>query len=279
MTAALSLNSNTYHGFGVDDAIAGAARNGLRLIELAAVEGYTEHLHSGMSDAELAPVLDALRGEGIRLVGISGSSDIVTAEGRARFVRNLDLARRVGAEYVVTGTGETHGDTTRIDDESAFAQRVRELATAAEERGLDLAIETHGANYATGAAVRRLLDHVGAANVGIAYDTGNTLFYAETDPVDDLRSVVSEVRSVHLKDKRGAPRDWDFPALGDGDLDLDALVRTLAPLRPGGVLPLSIEIEFGPEGPASLDEVDDALARSVRHASALLRSALDGGVR
>ena len=261
----LCLNSNTYHGFPLEAALEGAVRAGLTLIELSAVAGYTEHVAPDLDDAGVDAVLGSLRERGIRPVALGGHSNLTTEEGRARFRANLHLGHRLGVEYVVTGTGETHGDESHIDDEHDFAGQTRELAGEAESLGLRIAIETHGANYATGDAVGRLIDRIGSPAVGIAYDTGNTIFYGDTAPYDDLERALPRVVGIHLKDKAGAPTDWDFPAIGDGDTDFAHVLELLRAGDTGAVVPLSIEIEFTPAGPADVEEVHVAVARSVAH--------------
>ncbi|MEO8263071.1 MAG: sugar phosphate isomerase/epimerase family protein [Pseudolysinimonas sp.] len=265
----LCLNSNTYHGFALADAIEGAARSGLRLIELSAVAGYTEHVMPDLDDAGVHAVLASLRERGIRAVALGGHSNLTTEEGRARFRANLHLGHRLGVEYVVTGTGETHGDESHIDDEQDFAGQTRELAGEAHSLGLRIAIETHGANYATGDAVGRLVERIASPAVGIAYDTGNTIFYGDTAPYDDLARALPNVVGIHLKDKAGAATDWDFPAIGDGDTDFAHVLDLLRAGDTGAVVPLSIEIEFTPDGPADVEEVHLAVARSVAHLHSL----------
>lgn len=265
----LCLNSNTYHGFSLDDAIEGAARAGLRLIELSAVTGYTEHVMPYADEEQLAQLRETLTSRGIRAVALGGHSDLTSEEGRAHFRANLGLASRLGVGYVVTGTGETHGDETEIDDETSFAGRLRELAGEAISLGLRIAIETHGANYPTGDAVARLVKAVGSPGLGMAYDTGNTIFYGGVAPYDDLQRSLPHVIGVHLKDKVGGAQAWDFPAIGDGETDFAHIRAITRAGDTGAVIPLSIEIEFTPAGPATVEEVHDAVVRSVMHLRSL----------
>jgi L-ribulose-5-phosphate 3-epimerase len=45
---------------------------------------------------------------------------------------------------------------------------------------------------------------------------------------------------MHLKDDAGALGEWNFPALGDGNIDLDAILKALKDFTG----PISVEIEF-----------------------------------
>lgn len=265
----ICLNSNTYHGFSLAEATQGAARAGITTIELSAVAGYTEHITPDIDEAELTRALDDLDAHGVRAVALGGHANLTTPAGRDLFRRNLDLGARLGVDYVVSGTGETHGDEERIDDEDDFVEQLRGLADEATGLGLRIALETHGANYATGAQVNRLVRLVGSPAVGINYDTGNTIYYGRVWPYEDLASVLPRLTGIHLKDKAGAPDEWDFPALGRGTTDL---ARVLDILRHGtavATVPLSIEVEFTPAGPKDVQEVHHAVETSVATLRAL----------
>lgn len=267
MDNALCLNSNTYHGFELADAVSGAKAAGLRFIEIAAVRGHTEHLRADMSDAEIDSALALLAENGIQPLGLSGHANIMTEDGRASFRSNIELAARIGATYIVTGTGETHDDEDVIEDEAVLVDILRDLSAAAAERGIKVALETHGNNYGTGASIRDLVTKVGSDDFGVNYDTANVIFYGDAEPYDDLRVSADRVLGIHLKDKAGDPREWNFPAIGDGYLDFGRVFEILRDT--GCSAPLSIEIEFTPAGPASLDEVHSAVARSVATIGAL----------
>lgn len=254
------LNSNTYHGYSIEDAVAGAHAAGVHHIEIAAVRGWTEHARHEMTDQEVADLLTLLADHEIEAIGMCGHTNILTEEGRADFISNLDLAVRLGVGYVVTSTGETHDDDTVIEDDAELVAILRELGDAAAQRGLKLTIETHGNNYGSGVAVAELLRKVDHPALGITYDTANVIFYGGVGPYDDLRDSVTSVTSIHLKDKAGAPTEWNFPAVGSGDTDFDTTFTILA--EAGNLAPLSIEVEFTPEGPGSLQAVHDALAAS-----------------
>lgn len=268
MNNVVSLNSNTYHGYSLEEAVKGAKAAGVRFLEISAVIGHTEHARWDMSDTQIAEIKELLRDNDMTVLGMCGHSNIMTPEGRTQFVHNLDLAVRLGASYVVTGTGDTHDDADVIDDDRELVEILKQLTAEAAQRDLTIGIETHGNNYGTGAQIQALLGKVGASNLGINYDTANVVFYGGIDPYDDLDACADRVIGVHLKEKAGAPNEWNFPAIGDGYLDFARILRTLG--ERAASAPLSIEIEFEPAGPASLEEVDQALLRSVNTVRRLL---------
>lgn len=66
--------------------------------------------------------------------------------------------------------------------------------------------------------------------------------------MQDLKTCLSETAYIHIKDKGGRDDAWDFPALGKGHIDFPAIFEELE--AAGNNCPLSIEIEFTPEGAA-----------------------------
>ncbi len=270
MKNAVCLNSNTYHGFTLEEAVAGARAAGINYIELAAVRGWTEHARHEMTDEEVAGVKALLAENQVEAIGMCGHTNILTGEGRAQFLKNLALAERLGVRYVVTSTGEVHDDDSVINDESELAEILQGLAAEAESRGLVLNIETHGNNYGSGGAVAALLQQAGHEDLGITYDTANVVFYGDVVPHEDLAVSVDMVRSIHLKDKDGERTEWNFPPVGSGQIDFDKVFSVLADA--GNEAPLSIEIEFTPEGPGSVEAVHEALAKAAENTRRLLSS-------
>jgi L-ribulose-5-phosphate 3-epimerase len=270
MITPVCLNSNTYAGFDLDDAIVGAERSGIRLIELSAVDG-CQHVPPVLSDREADALLRRLHDSGLTPIALGGSANLTTANGRALFRSNLELGAQLGVDYVVTGRGERHGDHSRIGDPATFAAEVAALAHHASMLGVRMAIETHGGNYATGAQVAGLLAGVASDNLFINYDTANVIFYADTDPYDDLEGCLDLVIGIHLKDKAGRRNEWDFPAIGDGETDFARIAGILAGSARTDRVPLSIEIEFTPAGPGSLEAVNSAVLKSVATIESLWR--------
>jgi len=263
----ICLNSNTYHGFEFADAVKGARAAGIHFIEIAAVRGYTEHARWEMTDGEVESMLTTLRDNDIAVLGMCGHTNIMTEEGREDLKKNLGLAARLGASYVVTGTGETHGDEHVIEDDSELVEILRDLSAVAAGHGITLAVETHGASYGTGVQIKELAAKVGAPNFGLTYDTANVILYGDTLPYEDLQKSADVVVDIHLKDKAGETTEWNFPAIGDGDTDFRRVFSILEETQ--CTAPLSIEIEFTAAGPSSVDEVHDALIRSAQTVRAL----------
>ena len=261
MNNPICLNSNSYHGFTLEEAVEGAHRAGIKLIELAGVEGWTEHVRNDYSDVQIAKVLELLKANDIQAIGMCGHTNIQSKEGQETFKKNLQLAKRLGVQYVTLSTGETHGDESVIGDDAELVNIIRELGQVAKDLGLEMAIETHGNNYSTGEKVSALLKKIDMPNVRLNYDTGNVVFYGAIMPYEDLDKSTGSIRGIHLKEKAGAQNEWNFPAVGRGDLDFGRILGILK--KNGCTTPLSIEIEFTPAGPNGVEDVHESLAYSV----------------
>ena len=168
----------------------------------------------------------------------------------------MDFAKQIGVNIVNTGLGEPKGKEAA---ERTYAN-IKTAANYANKLNITIAIETHGDIMSTGSKAREVLKEIGSPNVKINYDTANVLFYGNVKPEDDLPLIVDQVVHVHLKDKIGGYKEWNFPALGEGKINFPAIFEILRKNSYSG--PLSVEIEFTSSGAKSLKEVNEATQKS-----------------
>ncbi|WP_188208211.1 sugar phosphate isomerase/epimerase family protein [Alkalibacillus aidingensis] len=255
----LALNTNTYHGFSLEEALKGAHDTGFKQVEIAAVRDHTAHVTTDFTEAEFYEVLGLLKKYDLTCVGVSAHSNVMTDEGIRQLVENIDLAEVFNCQYVVTATGDSHGDTDVIDDINSLVKNLQPVVEKCERLGKTLVIETHGNNFATGESLMKLV-HEFNNRVKINYDTANVIFYGHQEPYEDLEKSINHVEFIHLKDKLGEHDTFHFPAIGDGYLDYTRLFNILKQGNYTG--PISVEVEFTPEGPQDLEEVNQAVKRS-----------------
>ena len=77
--------------------------------------------------------------------------------------------------------------------------------------------------------------------IRINYDTGNVIFYGGVRPEEDVVAALPYLAHIHLKDKRGGKKVWDFPPIGMGEIDFPRIFEIL--LEQGYSGPISVEIE------------------------------------
>ena len=258
----VAVNSNCYHGFSLEDAVEGIRGAGFHAIELTATKGWTEHVFPTMSFSELCRVKDRLHEAGLAPIAMSGHCNLMDRERLGDFVDNIRLAGFFRCGYIVSSVGEAHLKDNAVTTNEQVAENIRSLLPRLEENGLKLVLEVHG-DHGSGKILKTITDRIGSDLVSINYDTANAIFYGNVDLAADLDACMDSIGYMHIKDKAGAQREWNFPALGRGTIDFPMVFGKLD--RAGNACPLSIEIEFTKDGPANLEEVNRAVADSAAY--------------
>ena len=255
----IAVNTNTYHGFSLQEALENIAEIGYHNIELTATDGWTEHIHRTMSLHELVAIKQEIARLGLNVVGMSGHTNLMDPTRLGDFIDNMHLAHFFDSKYIVTSVGEAHLEDANHASDDQLRQNIQKVIPYLNLLDLQLTIEVHG-DHGTGKRIQEIIDPLDNSRVGIAYDTANAIFYGEGDMYEDLESVVDDISYVHLKDKDGAKQEWNFPAIGKGTLDFKRIFELLD--SSDRIIPISIEIEFTQAGPKDIDEVNQALRDS-----------------
>jgi sugar phosphate isomerase/epimerase len=230
--------TNCYHGFDLDTALQGIANAGFEYVELTSVKDYTEHvMPEQMKDSDKKDLMEKLKGYGLTPMSLSGHSDLTSKEGIESFKRRIDFAKEFGIDVVNTGAGAVEDD----DGKDRFFSNIHEIAEYAADAGVTVALETHGELMGSGKASAEIIGKINFPAIRINYDTGNVIFYGGVKPEEDIIHAVPYIAHIHLKDKRGGVKVWDFPPIGMGDIDFP---RIFSILSEGGYEgPISVEIE------------------------------------
>ena len=262
MKKIIAVNSNTYHGFDLEEAIAGIKEAGFDYIELTATKGWTEHVFPTMSLRELYRIKDQLQKVGLNPISLSGHTNLMDDQRLSDFIANIRLAAFFESKYIISSIGEAHLEDQAEASDQKVAHNIKKLIPYLKEYDLILGLENHG-KHATGKHLKSIVDLIDSKRVVVNYDTANAIFYGDVDLAEDLKTTVKQVGHLHLKDKAGAQDEWNFPAIGKGDLDFQEIFEILAANNNDS--PLSIEIEFTEAGAANLDEVNQAVKDSYNY--------------
>lgn len=257
MSRIIAINSNTYHGFSLEEAVRGIADAGFRYIELTATKGWTEHVYPDQPMRELMRAQDLLAEAKLIPFSMSGHTNLTDPDRARDFMDNIRLAEFFGCRYIVSSIGEAHLKDNHTADADETARCIARFVPELKARNMMLVLETHGKEHGTGQILADIVSRIGSEWVRVNYDTANVVFYGRTDPVKDLAACVKDVAYLHIKDKAGAEDIWDFPAPGKGWIDFNGIFDVLR--KAGNESPFSVEIEFTPEGPGGLDKVDQAV--------------------
>ena len=189
-----------------------------------------------------------LEEHGLRLV--AGFVPVVLHEeaelraGLDMVAASADLIADLGGGVLVLAASmgrEGYEGSNRLDRDgwAALGRGIGTIAARVEARGLQIALHPHhGTVVERPDDVERLLE---TSDVGLCLDTGHFMV-GGGDPLALARAVANRVVHVHLKDVsaalaeqvaegrlgyHGAVRSGLYPPLGDGDLDVATVVRTL----------------------------------------------------
>ena len=258
----IAVNSNCYHGYSIEEAIAGIKAAGFRYIELTATKGWTEHVFPDQSFERLLQVKDLLDENGLIPFAMSGHTNLMDTERIPDFVKNIRLAHFFGAKYIVSSIGEAHLKDNAVASNEVVAEHIKGFLPYLERYDMILVLEVHG-EHGTGVILKEIADLVDSPRVLVNYDTANAIFYGDVDVEKDFAASLDKIGYVHLKEKAGGRQEWDFPALGQGYVPFDGVFSQLE--EADNLSPFSIEIEFTAAGPESLDQINKAVEDSAAY--------------
>ncbi len=125
-----------------------------------------------------------------------------------------------------------------------IVERIRSLAVALGEMGLDLLMET---GQESSSELLQFLNNLSCKNVGINFDPANMILYGSGDPIDAIRTLGRHIRHVHVKDAIASKKpglEWGSEvAFGDGQVPHSQFIKALQTIGYKG--PLIIEREAG----------------------------------
>lgn len=262
MKRIIGVNSNCYHGYSIEEAIKGTAAAGFHYMELTATKGWTEHVFPTQSFQQLLKVKDLLKKYDVTPFSMSGHCNLMDTGRMDDFIENIRLAAFFGCDYIVSSIGEAHLEDQAVASNEVVAEHIAAFLPYLEAFDMTLVLEVHG-DHGDGQILKEIVKLVNNPRVKINYDTANAVFYGGVDVTEDLKNCVDEVAYMHLKDKAGEQKEWNFPALGEGELDFPAVFEVLK--EAGNNCPFSVEIEFTQEGPRDLAQVNEAVKTSAQY--------------
>jgi inosose dehydratase len=211
---------------------------------------------------KVAATRKLLAANGLRVAVMRGEANLSTPNGIDALATQLEVCRQMGVHYMFLSP--KHPGATREE----ACQRLRRGGDLAQKYGVTLVLETHP-DLGTNADVHReTMERIHHPNVRVNFDTGNISFYnhGRTAAVE-LAKIIDYVATVEIKDHNGQYQDWSFPPLGQGVVDIPALLRVLKEHHFQG--PITIEVE-GVHGVAQTeDQVKKNMADSVKYLKSL----------
>ena len=247
----IGVITSTYAHFNAEEALEGLSKTGVKYVELITVPGFLEHI--SLKPEDIDNTLNICKKYGVELYIIAGHGRMLKEDSVKSFKEVIDAASLLGVDYIDTDTGEIKDDS----DKDVFYKDIKILGEYAASKGVTIGIETHGNWCNNGKIASEVIKKIDNPNVKITYDPANSIFYGDTRPEDDIKYAIPFLGHLHVKDKRGGKGVWDFPVLGEGELDFNKIFGLLKDYE--GPMTLEIELD-GKKHP--IDEVNDAVKHS-----------------
>lgn len=190
------------------------------------------------------PFLDALAESAVELVSVYSGANFVYADvlpdEMARLRRGCELAQQFGASRLVVGGGARRASGTPDEDYDRLAAALDEVTDLAADHGLEASYHPH---LTTIVESPEELDRLMArTRIGFCPDTAH-LAAAGGDPAAIIRRYPERLKHVHLKDIDLATTT--FVPLGQGDLDLDDILRAVVEARYDSWLVVELDATAG----------------------------------
>ncbi len=238
----ISCNSNLLSDLPVEQAIDVLAEYGYDAIdvcmELAPPFCPVPKPHMNPSDdtAKRDRVRQRAEKAGIVIAALNAHTNLCARDPEVRqantdFIKgSLQLAADLGAPVVVTAAGgkDAYGYEQWFFDWAIDS--LRQLLPIADQRGVKLAIEAGsppGCLIHDIETAKKLLATEGLESLCSLYDCAHLHIRGE-NPVEAFEALKERIVHVHAKDASGGPENIIFPPLGEGEIDFDGLLASMA---------------------------------------------------
>ena len=200
------------------------------------INGNAEQHHSLLLNETTIPQVKAWADEaGLTINSLSGYCDFTQTDAEVleteieRLLVTCRVAAAMDVPVVRAFTGDVKPGITLATVRANIIAAFRAACTEAADLGVTLGIENHGRLINDGPALVKLVDEVGADNLGFTIDTGNFAWAGHNlaQVRADFEAVAPRAVNVHIKDGVWNGSDFTFVTAGEGDLPLAWLIETL----------------------------------------------------
>lgn len=172
---------------------------------------------------------------------------LVPAEGREQklevYRKCIDFCQKANIPAMHSHFGFIPEDPGS-EQYKSFISVMKELASYAKERGVDIYFET---GQETPTTLLRTIKDIGTGNLFINCDTANLLLYGKANPTDAIRQFGHLVRDLHAKDGTYPSADDPYhlgreKPIPEGDVDFPAIIKLLKQQGYTGAITIEYEM-------------------------------------
>lgn len=173
---------------------------------------------------------------GLTAVVMRGDTDLSKADGVDKLAVQLATCKKMGVKYMFLSP-KRHGAEKEV-----IYERLRQAGDIAAKHGVTIALETHPDLGTNGDVHLETMKAINHPNIRVNFDTANITYYNKnTDAPTELKKIIKYVATVEVKDHNGEYKTWNFPALGQGVVNIPEVLRILR--EHGYTGPVTTEIE------------------------------------
>ena len=160
---------------------------------------------------------------------------------RALFMGAVDVTTELGVKYLSMHAGFI--DESQPEYAKKFFERMKILADAAGENGIELLLET---GQETAVELKKFLEELNHPAVGVNFDPANMILYDKGEPIEALKILSPWIKHIHIKDgiRTKEPGTWGAEVpWGEGEVGEEQFLKTLGEIGFEGTI--AIEREAG----------------------------------
>lgn len=195
---------------------------------------------------------------GLKVAVFRGDTDLSRPSSVDELAEQLATCEKMGVRYMFLSP--KHSGFPKV----VAIHRLKQIGEIARRHGVTIGLETHpdlGTNGDVHAETMRAIDH---PNIRVNFDCANITFYNKgADAVTELKKCIDYVGTVEIKDHDGQYKSWHFPTLGQGVVDIPAVLGLLKQHHYRG--PITIEVEGCQGVQKTREEIKQGIAESAAY--------------
>ncbi len=222
---------------------------GFRGIELRGMGENIFSVSEPFTAENLPKTVEQLKKRHLEISCLSSGNSIKYAERKEQNIEELrkyiELANALECKYIRVLGDEKACRDGEVDDEVVLSV-INELISYAEEKGVTLLIETNGV-YADTKRLASLLNRVASDNIGALWDIHHPYRYENEQPEITVQNLGAYIKYVHAKDSVMEDGKLCYKMMGEGDLPIDAAMRSLRSINYEGFVSLEWLKKYMPD--------------------------------
>jgi sugar phosphate isomerase/epimerase len=230
----MKLYANTwcYREYDREAAFKSIAKLGYSGVEIIA-HGPCWHADTADTAERRTASINLIQDLGMEVVAISPSTEYLVFDEDLRrqaiehTMSMIDLTLLYGVNLTrIFAGGRFPADKSRQECIDNVIKTLKPCVQYAENRGVILAVESHGQFGTDIDALAEVIDSIDSPSLGITLDTSN--FYVNgVDPLRAIDVFSKRIYHTHLKDSILTPESRTGTAVGEGDIDFPAVIKKL----------------------------------------------------